>query len=161
MRRFMLPLFAGLTLATALTACNSSDTPTAPQSSAPAASSQAAPKGDDKAACATFKAARLAAVNDVLMAAMTVTDASSTTTEITEAATDLKTAFTKLKDEMAKASSQAETAKLKESLKAYSDGAAKAVANVQAAGTDRSKLEAATEIPEMDAAEKTAMAMCA
>jgi hypothetical protein len=49
---------------------------------------------------------------------------------------------------------------LKESLAAYADGATKAVANVETAGTDRSKLEAATEVPEMDAAEKTAMTIC-
>lgn len=164
MRRFMLPIFAGLTLVAALTACDSE----APQDTAgpqPTATSTVTvsptPKGDDKLACATAKSTRDAIINDLIMALMTVSDNESTGAELAEAAETMKTSYTKLGEGMNKAAEQAGSDKLKESLRTYAAGATTVLAKLQTAGADRSKLDAATELPEFDAAEKAAMAICA
>jgi uncharacterized protein YceK len=157
MRRFMLPFFVLI----ALGGCSDEQTPSASASSAPARSPAAAQaKGDDKTACATAKSARTAILNDVLLASMTITDADSSAAEVTEAAETLKASFTKLGNDMGKAADQAATDKLREALRAYADGAKTVVSNVQAAGTDRSKLEGVTEVTAMDTAEKTVLQLC-
>jgi len=160
MRRFMLPFF--VLTALALAGCGEDKgTPTGAGSSAPPASA-AAPqaKGDDKTACATAKSARQAVLNDLLLASMTIADKDSTAAEITEAAATLKTSFTKLGDAMSKAADEAATDKLKEALRAYANGTKTVVANVQAAGSDKSKLDSATEVAAMDTAEKTVLQLC-
>lgn len=164
MRYFMLPFF--VLTALALGACGEDKgTPTAaassaaPQAAAPQASAPQV-KGDDKTACAAAKSARDAVVSDLLLASLAIADKDSTTAELTEAAETLKTSFTKLGDGLSKAADQAATDQLKEALRAYANGAKTVVANVLAAGTDKSKLDSATEVAAMDSAEKTVLQLC-
>ncbi|HZM75804.1 MAG TPA: hypothetical protein VFC19_08765 [Candidatus Limnocylindrales bacterium] len=158
MRRFMLPFF--VLTALVLGGCGDKGTPTAGASTAPSRQSSPQAKGDDKTACATAKSARTAVLNDLLLASMTISDKDSSAAEIAEAAQTLKASFTKLGDELSKAADQAATDKLKEALRAYANGAKTVVANVQAAGADKSKLESSTEVAAMDTAEKTVLQLC-
>lgn len=158
MRRFMLPFFALTALA--LAGCGEEKPPAAANSAAPTQQSSPQAKGDDKTACATAKSARDAIINDLLLASLTVGDEEATAAELTEAAETLKTSFTKLSDGLNKAAGEAAGDKLKEALRAYANGAKTVAANVQAAGSDRSKLDKATEVAAMDAAEKTMLQLC-
>ncbi len=163
MRRFMLPIFALAGLAMALTACDGKQ-PSAAASQPPSAAAAESPKpaaGDDKKACATAKSARTSLFGDVLSASMTIADSESTKDEISKAAASLKSTFTKLGEAMSTAAEQAQSDKLRESLRAYATGAKTVAANVEAAGVDPSKLENATEVPAMDSAEKTMLELCA
>ncbi|GIH02642.1 hypothetical protein Rhe02_07090 [Rhizocola hellebori] len=162
----MLPIFAmtGLAMAmTGLTACDGKQ-PSAAPSQPPSAAAPESPKpapGDDKKACATAKTVRQTLFNDLLLASMTIGDKESTATEITEAAATLKSTFTKLAETMSTAAEQAQSDKLRESFRAYAAGAKTVVANVEAAGSDRSKLDNATEVAALDSAEKTVLELCA
>lgn len=158
MRRFILPVLVLI----ALGGCAEDKPDTAPgsQTSAPAQSAAPQAKGDDKTACATAKSAREAVLNDLLLASMTITDQDSSAAELTEAAETLKTSFTKLGDTLTTAADQAATDKLKEALRTYATGAKTVATNVQAAGSDRSKLDSATEVAAMDTAEKTVLQLC-
>ena len=161
MRRFMLPFF--VLTALALAGCGEDKPPAAgsnPPSSAAPASAAPQAKGDDKTACATAKSARDAIINDLLLASLTIADEDASAAELTEAAQTLKTSFTKLGDGLSKAADEAATDRLKEALRAYANGAKTVAANVQAAGTDRSKLDSATEVAAMDTAEKTMLQLC-
>jgi hypothetical protein len=159
MRRFMLPIFVLI----ALGGC-SEDKPAANATNSQPPAAQSSPaaqaKGDDKTACATAKSGREEILNDLLLASMTIGDKDSSAADVTEAAGTLKTTFTKLGDTMSRAADQAATDKLKEALRAYADGARTVVANVEAAGSDRSKLESVTEVAAMDTAEKTVLQLC-
>jgi hypothetical protein len=160
MRRFLLPIFASLAVATLAAGCNDKAPSAAATSAAPAATASPTPRGDDKTACATAKSTRDSVLNDLIMSMLTIADTDSSKAALTDAAAKLQAALTKLHDGMAKAAGQAESEKLRGALQTYAAGAETEAKNVATAGTDQSKLDAATDLPSMDDAEKTVMTIC-
>jgi hypothetical protein len=157
MRRFLLPVIAGVAFAVA--GCATETPEPAGTSASSLAPEQAS--GDDAKACETLKKARTNALEPMLRASVTLADKDATSEELTAAAKSIKDGFTKLQADVTTAASQAQTPKLKEGLNKFSAATGEVIKNVEAAGTDPAKLQDASDISSFNTAEKDVMAICA